>query len=92
MRKFENFLKRKTEGIKDKIIFIDLAYAETTRGTLEIHFGIKTKVSGLIGMSWNTLITDVEDDFTIKEFKETCEKFNIQNSVFSGDIETYGLK
>ncbi|EKS4345133.1 hypothetical protein QB607_003137 [Clostridium botulinum] len=90
MRKFENFLIKKLEN-KDNIIFIDLTFAERIRGNIDITLGIKTKNEGFLGTSWVTSQLDVEDDFTIEEFKNTCQKFNISYSIFSGDNETYIL-
>lgn len=91
MRKFANFLNNKLEDNKN-IKFIDLSYAENTRGNIDIQIGIKEKLGGFIGTCWTGHILDVEDDFSILEFQTTCEKYNIPYSVFSGDNETYGLK
>ena len=89
MRKFENFLYKKVVGNKDKIIFIDFSYIERVRKNIDISLGIKEKSGGFIGTNWRTYQLDVEDDFSIKEFKETCKKFNISFSVFCGDNEKY---
>jgi len=91
MRKFSSFIDRKLKDGK-KIIFMDLGYAETTRGNMDIHVGIKEKVGGFIGTCWCDNQLDVEDDFSILEFQTTCEKYKIPCSIFSGDSETYGLK
>ncbi|BAO05012.1 malate synthase G [Clostridium botulinum B str. Osaka05] len=90
MRKFESFLMRKLEN-KDNVIFIDLTFAERIRENIDISLGIKIKNGGFLGTTWVTSQLDVEDDFTIGEFKNTCQKFNISYSIFSGDNETYIL-
>ena len=91
MRKFESFLLRKTIGNTGKIIFIDLAHVESPRGNIDISVGIKEKTGGLIGTNWRTAQFDVEDDFSIKEFTQTCQQFNIPCSTFCGENETYIL-
>jgi hypothetical protein len=90
-RKLSRFIQYQLEDDK-KIIFIDLAYAENTRGNIDIHLGIKEKVGGFIGTVWRDAQLDVEDDFSILEFQTTCEKYNISYSVFSGDNDSYILK
>lgn len=91
MRKFESFLLRRTCGNPMKIIFIDLAYIEKTRTNVDISIGVKEKTGGYIGTNWRTAQLDVEDDFSIKEFKDVCKKFNICCSAFCGDNEMYIL-
>lgn len=91
MRKFENFVTRKVEDNNGQILFIDLAFAEITRGIIEITVGMKEKVGGNIGTTWVNRQTDVEDNFSIQEFEETCAKFEIPCTAFQGDSETYIL-
>jgi len=92
MRIFEKFLDNKIYGEKDNYIFIDLAYAENTRGCLEITLGIKENVGGMIGTIWKSMQILVEDNFSISEFINTCGKFKIQCSAFCGDDKTYVLQ
>lgn len=93
MREFEKYIERHLE---DKILYIDLASASKRQnnGRIYLNLGVKVKEKHnfeFIGMVWKTVELDVEDDFSISEFQNTCDKYNIAWSIFAGDNERYEL-
>lgn len=94
MREFEKYIERHLE---DKILYVDLASANTRgdNGRTYLNLGVKIKEKygfGFIGTTWKTVELDVENDFIIREFQDTCNKYNIAWSIFVGDNERYGVK
>lgn len=94
MREFEKYIERHLE---DKILYVDLASASKRgdNGRIYLNLGVKIKEKydfEFIGTTWKTVELDVENDFTIGEFQNTCDKYNISWSIFAGEHERYGLE